>query len=146
MKKNMTVIFIILLSAVIIDTSMASKFGVYLTVLCIAFVMVKFPFKEEILVSTLTGLIMDIFFSAYIGPITITFFLISLVALIVRSSYKIEEFTLFYVLIILTLVLIFLRMHFVGFTQSLIATAILGIPVYLLLNTVFKNKKMPEML
>ncbi len=146
MRKNIAIILIILLSAIIIDISIASKFGVYLTVLCIAFVMVKFPIKEEILISTLTGIFMDIFFSAYVGPIAIAFFLISLAALIIRSHYKVEDFTLFYGLITLALALMFLRMHFVGFTKSLIATAILGTPVYFLLNTIFKNKKMPEML
>ena len=146
MRKNVATVLIILISAIIIDISIASKFGAYLTVPCITFVMVKFPIKEEILISTLTGIFMDIFFSAYIGPIAIVFFLISLAALIIRSHYKVKSFTLFYGLITLALALMFLRMHFVGFTKSLIATTILGTLVYFLLNIIFKNKKMPETL
>ncbi len=140
-SKDIVFLIILLFFSLLIDTAGAFRFGIYFTVLITAFVMTKFPFKEEIFVSVLVGIIMDTIFSNYIGIITLIFTIGATIALILRTYYKVKDILLFYGLSYAITILMLIRTRFTGLGKYTIGIAVIGLPLYIILDKIFQPQK-----
>jgi cell shape-determining protein MreD len=132
--KRIILIITILIVSVILDVALSYETGIYFTIISLSFILTKLNPKYGIISSLITGLLMDIIYSTYIGPMILIFFTAALIAFLVREYYKVVDVILFYFLIFSMLTLIFARVHFAGFTKTIASTILIGFPIYFILN------------
>ncbi len=137
MRRELIMSAFVLLTAILLDISLSGKIKVYFTVLCLSFVLVKLKPIPGFYFAITSGILMDILFSTYVGPITIIFILIAGLSLVIHTHYKINDIIFFFTLSISALLLAFIRVRFAGFLQFSLMSILVGFPVYLLLNAVF---------
>ncbi len=140
-SKEIIFLIMILFLSLLIDTTNAFRFSVYFTVIVTAFVMTKFPIKEEVFISIAVGIISDIIFSSYVGIIALIFTVVATIALILRTYYKLKDILLFYILSYTMTALILIRTRFAGLDKYIIGTAVIGLPLYIILDKIFQLQK-----
>ncbi len=143
MSENVKLFLIIFISFVvfaIFDTALSGLFRIYFTLMFVSFFMVKMKKMSDILlVIVFCGVLDDILFSWYIGPFTLTLFIVFGLYRIAKAYLPISDTISYFSICATAVFLLSVRTKFYNIIPAEISTLVFSIPVYYLLQTIFKQ-------